>query len=196
MRSYGKIIPDLVIDGVPAPYGVVNEREIRAAAGIMLVLGLTAFFGVFYEKNVALAFWIVLAFWGDFVLKVFIGPEWSYFGRIGAWIVHRQKPEYVGAIQKRFAWSIGLVLSSIVLILIGKIFLFSNGTCGASVFGLSPCFAPMLLCSLCLFFMWLESAAGICVGCQMYSWLLGKGWIEKPVYRPVCPGGVCSIEKH
>lgn len=196
MRSYGKIIPDLVIDGVPAPYGVVNEREIRAAAGIMLVLGLTAFFGVFYEKNVALAFWIVLAFWGDFVLKVFIGPEWSYFGRIGAWIVHRQKPEYVGAIQKRFAWSIGLALSSIVFILIGKIFLFSNGTCGTSVFGLSPCFAPMLLCSLCLFFMWLESAAGICVGCQIYSWLLERGWIEKPTYRPACPGGVCSIEKH
>lgn len=196
MRSYGKIIPDLVIDGVPAPYGVVNEREIRAAAGIMLVLGLTAFFGVFYEKNVALAFWIVLAFWGDFVLKVFIGPEWSYFGRIGAWIVYRQKPEYVGAIQKRFAWSIGLVLSSIVLILIGKIFLFSSGTCGASALGLSPCFAPMLLCSLCLFFMWLESAAGICVGCQIYSWLLDKGWIEKPAYRPACPGGVCSIEKH
>ncbi len=70
MRTYGKIIPNLTIDGVPAPYGVVNEREIRAAAGIMLVLGLSAFYGVIYDKNVEFAFWVVLAFWVDFVLKV------------------------------------------------------------------------------------------------------------------------------
>lgn len=194
MRTYGKIIPDLIIDGVPAPYGVVNEREIRATAGIMLVLGLSAFYSVVYDKNVEFAFWVVLAFWIDFVLKVVIDQEWSYIGRISAWIVRRQKPEYVGAIQKRFAWSIGLILSSIVLVLIARINFFSGATCSATV--LSPCFVPMILCGICLFFMWLESAGGICVGCQIYSWLLKKGWIQEPIYRPACPGGVCSLEKH
>lgn len=144
MRTYGKIIPNLTIDGVPAPYGVVNEREIRAAAGIMLVLGLSAFYGVIYDKNVEFAFWVVLAFWVDFVLKVIISPEWSYIGRIGAWIVRHQKPEYVGAIQKRFAWSIGLILSSVVLVLIARINFFSGVTCSATTF--SPCFVPMALC--------------------------------------------------
>lgn len=172
----------------------MNEREIRAAAGIMLVLGLSAFYGVIYDKNVEFAFWVVLAFWVDFVLKVIISPEWSYIGRIGAWIVRHQKPEYVGAIQKRFAWSIGLVLSSVVLVLITRINFFSGVTCSATTF--SPCFVPMALCSICLFFMWLESAGGICVGCQMYSWLVKKGWIQEPTYRPACPGGVCSLEKH
>lgn len=113
--EYGKIIPGLTIDGKPAPYGVVNEREVRVAAGIMLVFGLTAFFAVFYDQNIKLAFLVVAAFWVDFVLKVFFGPGWSYIGWIGARIVRKQKPEYVGAIQKRFAWSIGLGLSSIVL---------------------------------------------------------------------------------
>lgn len=196
MRTYGKIIPNLTIDGVPAPYGVVNEREIRAAAGIMLVVGLMALFGVVYEQNIQLAFWVVLAFWTDFVLKVLIGPEWSYIGRIGAWIVRSQKPEYVGAIQKRFAWSIGLVLSSIVLFLIGRLVFTAGGVCAPVGVGLSPCFAPMLLCGICLFFMWLESAAGICVGCHIYSWCLKRGWIQQPEYRPACPGGVCSLEKH
>ena len=88
--AYGKLIPGLMIDGVPAPYGVVNEREIRAAAGIMFALGLTAFLTVYFEKNIQFAFWVVLAFWVDFVLKVAIGPEWSYIGRVGAFLVRRQ----------------------------------------------------------------------------------------------------------
>ena len=35
---YGQIIPNLKIDGTPAEYPVVNEREIRGAAGSMLSL--------------------------------------------------------------------------------------------------------------------------------------------------------------
>ena len=101
--TYGKIIPGLVIDGAPAPYGVVNEREIRAAAGIMFAIGLIALLSVFYDQNIRLAFGVVLAFWVDFALKVTLGPQWSYIGRIVAVIVRRQRPEYVGAIQKRFA---------------------------------------------------------------------------------------------
>lgn len=194
--TYGTHIPDLMIDGRPAPYGVVNEREIRAAAGLMLVLGMTALFGVVYNQNIVFAFWVVLAFWIDFVLKVLIGPEWSYIGRVAALIVRKQRPEYVGAIQKRFAWSIGLMLSSVVLFLIARIVFFSDGVCGGPALGISPCFLPMLLCGVCLFFMWLESAAGICVGCQIYAWLIKRGVIAAPEYAPACPGGVCSLDKH
>jgi len=37
---YGKTIPGLTIDGKPAPYAVVNEREVRAGAGLMLLMAL------------------------------------------------------------------------------------------------------------------------------------------------------------
>lgn len=193
--AYGKIIPELVIDGKPAPYGVVNEREIRAAAGIMFALGLIALLSVLYDQNIRLAFGVVLAFWIDFVLKVGFGPEWSYIGRIAALIVRRQRPEYVGAIQKRFAWGIGLVLSSIVLFLIGKNLLISS-CAGVGFLGFPPCAFPMFLCSVCLVFMWLESAAGICVGCTIYRWLIRKGVVATPEFAPACPGGVCTIQRH
>ena len=97
-------------------------------------LVLQLFFAVFYDQNIKLAFLVVAAFWVDFVLKVFFGPGWSYIGWIGARIVRKQKPEYVGAIQKRFAWSIGLGLSSIVLVLVGKIvFFFWGCVCSINV---------------------------------------------------------------
>jgi len=34
-KEIGQIIPGLEIAGKPAPYGVLNERAIRATAGIM-----------------------------------------------------------------------------------------------------------------------------------------------------------------
>lgn len=42
--KYGKIIPGLKIHGVSAPYPVLNERAIRAGAGMMFAAGFFAFF--------------------------------------------------------------------------------------------------------------------------------------------------------
>ena len=95
-------------------------------------------------------------------------------------MVKNQEPEYVGAIQKRFAWGIGLALASIMLI--SAVFLGIRGP------------LPFTICTICLFFMWLESAFGICVGCSIYSYLIKKGLIKKPDIKPSCPGNVCSID--
>ncbi|MGB4834079.1 MAG: DUF4395 domain-containing protein [Candidatus Moraniibacteriota bacterium] len=193
--TYGKIIPGLMIDGVPAPYGVVNEREVRAAAGIMFALGFFALLSVYFEKNITLAFWVVLTYWVDFLLKVGLGPEWSLYGRLGALLVRNQRPEYVGAVQKRFAWGIGLVMSSAVLFLIGKQLYFVAACNSSTLSGTSPCLIPMILCSLCLVFMWLETALGFCVGCTIYTWLVRKGFIKPTQYAPACPGGVCAVKR-
>lgn len=193
--AYGKIIPGLVIDGVPAPYGVVNEREIRAATGIMFALGLVTLLAVYYDKNAELAFWVVLSFWIDFVLKVGIGPAWSIYGRVGALLVRNQRPEYVGAVQKRFAWGIGLLMSSAVLFLLGNQLYIATSCNSLTIDGTSPCLIPMILCGTCLVFMWLESAVGFCVGCTIYTWLIRKGFIKSSEFAPVCPGGVCAVKK-
>ncbi len=193
--TYGKIIPNLEIDGVPAPYGVVNEREIRAASGITFVLGFFALLTLVYERNLTLVFWVVFLFWMDFILKVFIGPHASIFGALGRMLTYNQKPEYVGAIQKRFAWSIGLVISTIVLSFVTyQNFLAPFCTGGDAV--VLPCFFPMILCGICLIFMWLESAVGFCVGCTIYSYLVEKGILKRQLYNPTCPGGVCAVKKN
>lgn len=178
--AYGKIIPDLTIHGEPAPYPVVNERSIRATAGLMFAIGFSTFWYVFLTKDPSPIVYVVSAFWFDFFLKAVFGPQYSYFGFVGRFLTRNQRPEYVGAIQKRFAWSIGLFMATAMMIV--SVFLEVRGL------------APFAICSTCLFFMWLESACGICVGCKIYNYLVNKGVMKEPQYRPACPGGVCSIK--
>ncbi|MCA9363245.1 DUF4395 family protein [Candidatus Kaiserbacteria bacterium] len=108
----GKEIPGLMIHGKAAPYPVLNERAIRAGAGIMFVLGLFAFFQAFYLREFIFIQVFVVIFFIDFFTKVIIGTKFSLISNVANWIVRKQTPEYVGAVQKRFAWTIGLVLSA------------------------------------------------------------------------------------
>ncbi len=179
-KTYGKIIKNLVIDEKPAPYPVVNERGIRAAAGIMFAIGISTLFTVVYTKNYQLMNIVVSIFWLDFFFKTVFQPKYSIFGFLGELFVKKQKPEYVGAIQKRFAWGLGLIMATIMIIV--AILLEMRGI------------IPLVICSTCLLFMWMETALGICVGCKIYGFLLKKKIIKTPKFRPACPGGVCKLK--
>lgn len=178
--SYGKIISGLIINGSPAPYPVVNEREIRAAAGIMFLIGVITFSYILSTKDYTPLYFVVPLFWLEFLLKTIFSPNLSIFGFIGRLVVKKQAPEYVGSIQKRFAWGIGLVLASIMLLVV--VILQMRGM------------IPFSICSTCLFFMWLESSFGICVGCNIYSFLVKNNLIKTPEVAPACPGGACSLK--
>lgn len=179
MKNYGTIIPGLQIDGKPAPYPVINERAVRATAGLMFAIGITTLISIIKTGDYTMLYVVVPLFWTDFFLKAVFSPSYSIFGFFGRKIVQNQKPEYVGVIQKRFAWSIGLTLaSSMMIIAIG---LGIRGT------------LPFSICLTCLTFMWLESAFGICVGCKIYGFLLNKKIMKQPEFKPACPGGACSI---
>ena len=178
--AYGKIINDLKINNKPAPYPVINEREVRASSGLMFVIGISAFFTVLFTKNFDFLYILVPIFWLDFFTRTVFQPHYSLFNWIGSLLVKKQKPEYVGVIQKRFAWGIGLILATIMLI-------------GPVIFGIRG-ILPITICSICLFFMWMESSLGICMGCKMYNLLIKKKIIKEPKYKPVCPGGVCDIK--
>lgn len=178
--EFGKTIPDLMIHGKPAPYPVLNERAIRAGAGIMFVLGMFAFFQAFYLREFVYIQWLVLFFLFDFVMKVLVGVRFSPISLLSNFIVRKQTPEYVGAVQKRFAWSIGLLLATVMAVLI-------------FVFGIiGP--INLIICGVCLMFMFMESAFGICVGCKIYGALLAMGIITTPEHKPACAGNVCSVE--
>lgn len=150
---------------------VLNEREIRAAAGILFLATFLSLMLILFRGNFLPIKYVITLFFTDFAIRVFINPRFSPFLIIGRLIVGRQTPEYVGARQKRFAWIIGLVLSAIMFILMVLVNSYSPIT--------------GLICLICLIFLFFESAFGICLGCKFYS-LFYKG---KTQY---CPGEVCD----
>ena len=152
---------------------VLNEREIRAAAGILFVWAFLAVLSAIMKGSFVLLKYFILAFLVDFLIRLFFSPRFSPTLIIGRLIVRRQTPEYVGAAQKKFAWVIGLVLVLIMLVLV----VFVNS------------YSPItgLICLICLIFLLFESAFGICLGCLFYGWFYGK----KARY---CPGEVCEIK--
>jgi len=158
------------VEGYEIP--VLNEREIRAAAGILFVWAFLAVLMAIMKGSFVLLKYFILAFLVDFLIRVFINPKFSPTLIIGRLIVRRQTPEYVGAAQKKFAWVIGLVLVLIMLVLV----VFVNS------------YSPIsgIICLICLIFLLFESAFGICLGCLFYGWFYGK----KARY---CPGEVCEI---
>lgn len=159
------------VEGYEIP--VLNEREIRAAAGIFFVWAFLAVLTAIMKGSFVMLKYFILAFLVDFIVRVLINPKFAPSLIIGRLIVRRQTPEYVGAAQKKFAWVIGLALVLIMLVLV----VFVNS------------YSPItgIICLICLIFLLFESAFGICLGCLFYGWFYGK----KARY---CPGEVCEVK--
>lgn len=122
--TYGKLLFDQ--GSTPqSRYGFVNETQIRLGAGIMFTLGFFTFLVTYYTQEYTLALVVVAFFWLDFLLKV-INPRYSLIGKIAHLFTKNKEKLWVGAIQKRFAWSIGLFLSSMVLIALASRFLLNT----------------------------------------------------------------------
>ena len=159
------------VDGYTMP--VLNEREIRAAAGILFLIMFISIVTVVFTGNFTLLKYAVTIFLTDISIRVFINPKFSPFLIIGRLIVRNQVPEYVGAPQKKFAWVIGFILSSLIFVL-------SN-----VVNSYGPITA--LVCLICLIFLFWETAFGICLGCKFY----GIFYKDKVQY---CPGEICEVK--
>src|SRR5580658_8095037 len=91
---------------------VLNEREIRAAAGILFLFIFMSLILILFKNDFVLAKYAITLFLTDFIIRVFINPKFSPSLIIGRLIVRNQVPEYVGAQQKKFAWIIGVILSA------------------------------------------------------------------------------------
>jgi hypothetical protein len=159
------------VEGYNIP--VLNEREIRASAGILFLFVFMSLMLVIFKQNFLLIKYVITFFLTDFIIRVFVNPKYSPTLIIGRLIVSRQNPEYVGAKQKKFAWIIGVILASIMFIF----------------FVIVNAFSPItgIICLICLVFLFFESAFGICLGCKFYSMF----YKEKAQY---CPGEVCDVK--
>ena len=151
---------------------VLNEREIRASAGILYFFMFLAWMLVIFREDFFLIKLVNTTFLVDFVIRMFISPKYAPSLIIGRLIVDKQTPEYVGAAPKKFAWTIGLVLFSIIFFLL----VVMNST--SIITG--------IICQICLIFLFFEAVFGICLGCKFYP-LFHK---EKTQY---CPGGICEV---
>jgi hypothetical protein len=152
---------------------VLNEREIRAAAGIMFLFIYTSLMLIIFKGDFRLVKYVIALFFIDFIVRVFINPRFSPTLIIGRLIVSNQVPEYVGAQQKKFAWFIGVFLSASMFVLLIVMNVTGPFTGGA--------------CLLCLIFLFFESVFGICLGCKVYRIIYGA----KAQY---CPGEVCDVK--
>jgi hypothetical protein len=179
--EFGQTIPSLHIDGVAAPYPVINERVARASAGMLFVGAFFSFMQALYVNDRSYLSFFVLLFLLEFAIRVIVNPRLAPVYAVAEFVVRPQKPEWVGAIQKRFAWSLGLGMAGVMTLLVWVI-----GYQGSVTFW---------MCIVCLGLLWLESACGICVGCKIYHGLIRVGVIARPVVAPACPGGVCSVKK-
>jgi hypothetical protein len=163
--EFGQVRPEYAVP-------VLNERAVRATAGILFFLALISFMNAWLMGNFQPTRVFVVCFLIEFSTRIFINPRFAPVMILGEWMVRKQTPEWTGAPQKRFAWGIGFALALTMLYLVV----------------LKNVVGPinLIVCSLCLLLLFFETAFGICIGCQVYNWF-NK---EK---AQLCPGGVCEI---
>ena len=163
--GFGETIP-----GYDVP--VLNEREVRAAAGILFFFALVSFMNSWLMGNFRLTQIFVIAFLIDFSIRIFINPKFSPSMILGRFAVRKQQPEWAGAPQKRFAWAIGWLLAVVMFYLIVL-----NNVVGP---------LNLIVCATCLTLMFFESAFGICLACIIYNAFTSQ-------QAQHCPGGVCEV---
>jgi hypothetical protein len=157
------------VEGYRIP--VLNEREIRAAAGLLFLMMFIAIVAAVTKGSFLLLKYAVAIFLPDMLIRVFVSPRYSPSLIVGRLIVRNQVPECVGAPQKRYAWMLGVLLASVMFVLVNVMNTFSPVT--------------GLICLACLIFLFFETAFGICLGCKLYAWRYGG-------QAQYCPGEVCE----
>lgn len=160
------------VEGYNVP--VLNEREVRAAAGILFLATFISLMFILFRGNFIPIKYVISFFLTDFLIRVLISPRFAPTLILARLIVHNQTPEYVGAAQKKFAWVIGIVLAATMFVF----FIILNAY--SVITG--------IICLICLIFLFFESVFGICLGCLFYP-LFFKEKIQ------LCPGDVCEVKE-
>lgn len=157
------------VPGQPVP--VLNERAVRAGAGLLFLFAMLAFTNAWLVGNFEPTRIFVVAFLIDFFVRLFVSPRYAPSLIVGQWLVRGQQPEWTGAPQKQFAWGLGFALALVMfwLVVVRQV--------------VGP--VNLLVCAVCLTLMFFETAIGICIGCKLHAWITRTA-------PQACPGGVCA----
>ena len=140
---------------------IVNDYAARCTAA--LVVGLAV---ITVLVPSPLQTWLAGALALGFVLRVAGGPRYSPFGRLSVHVLAPRvstEPKMVAGAPKRFAQTIGLVMSSVAFAL------FLAGLATAGVVVLVVLIAAALA----------EAALGFCLGCWIYGQLQRAGVVSE-----------------
>ena len=153
---------------------MVDENEVRAAAGLTLVIGAVAFAYAYFAKQYLPLQAVASLFFLEFLIRVTAGLRYAPVGVVARALTSTQPPHPVSSAPKRFAWSLGLAMTFAMSIITNS-----------GIRGL----LPRTICLICLALMWLESALGLCLGCKIHGLLLRRGWTIRGI---VCADGSCD----
>ena len=164
-------------------YKTVDERVMRGSAGVMLFLAIIASINGFVLDRYAIIPYISGFLALNFLIGIAINPKFSPTIWIAKFMVEGQTPLPIGAIQKKFAWSLGFILTLITFIL--SLYLQNDVSYFDNV---------CMLCLICIGLLYLETAFGVCVGCKLYHLALSMKLLKAPEEKPNCMGDACDID--
>jgi Domain of unknown function (DUF4395) len=176
--AFGQRISGLTADGKELHAAVFNENEVRAAAGLTMVIGAIAFSYAYFDANYMPLQVVTTVFFVEFLTRLTAGLRYSPMGILARAMTRRHPPEWVSAKPKRFAWTLGLGMSFAMVIIT------NSGIRGM---------LPRTICAICLTLMWMESVLGVCLGCEIHALLVRRGWTSKDAAFEVCANGVCEV---
>jgi hypothetical protein len=163
-------------------FKVLDERVMRGSAGIMFLLGIIAFINGFILQNYIAITYISGFLLANFAIGIFINPKFSPTMLLAKLFVWKQSALPIGAVQKKFAWSLGIMLATAIFAL--------SFPLQTDITYFEPvCF----LCLICLLLLFLETAFGICVGCKLYYLFIKMRILKQPKERPNCMGDSCEV---
>ena len=158
------------LTGIKIP--VINERAVRAAAGLLFLAGAIALSITFFTQNPQPLRAFAIFFLAEMGIRLAGNYRFAPSMAIGGLITRSQRPELVALEPKKWAWALGFGLASLSCLAIG--------------WGNLDTLVMVVLCGVCLGVLYSESAFGICVGCQLHR-LITK---EQP---QLCPGDTCAF---
>jgi hypothetical protein len=176
--GFGDRISGLTADGKELHAAVFDENEVRAAAGLTMVLGAAAFGAAYFAEDYVPLQVVSALFFVEFLVRVTTGLRYSPMGVLAHAMTRSHPPEWVSAKPKRFAWTLGLALSFSMVIIT------NSGIRGT---------LPRAICLICLTLMWMESVLGVCLGCKLHGLLVRRGWTTKDPAFEVCAHGACEL---
>ena len=176
--SFGQRISGRTADGVELHAAVVDENQVRAAAGVTMVLGAVAFSYAYFDKQYIPLQAASTLFFVEFLARLTVGIQNSPLGVVARAMTLRQVPDWVSAKPKRFAWKLGLGMAFSMMIIT------NSGIRGM---------LPRTICAICLTLMWMESVLGLCLGCKIHALLVRRGLATKDPAFEICAHGECKL---
>ena len=178
MLTFGQRISGLSVDGAELQAPVFDENQVRAAAGLTMVVGAVAFVFAYFDAQYIPLQLASTFFFVEFLTRLTLGIRNSPVGMVAGFMTSRQAPEWVSAKPKRFAWTLGLGMAFSMMVIT------NSGIRGT---------LPRTICAICLTLMWMESGRGHCRGGKIHALLVRRGWATKDAAFEVCSHGECRL---